>query len=73
MSQKAASWRCIVVDNGDSADGRALLDRLPTLENRIRVVRPHINLGYFGGARYGLRTWCEAGMEIPEWTIVSNA
>jgi GT2 family glycosyltransferase len=73
ISQKAASWRCIVVDNGNSTEGRALLDRLPILENRIMIVRPHINLGYFGGARYGLRTWCEAGAEIPEWTIVSNA
>lgn len=72
ISQKAASWHCIVVDNGDSADGRMLIDRLPILEDRIRIVRPEINLGYFGGARYGLRAWCETGMEIPEWTIVSN-
>ncbi len=73
MSQKVASWRCIVVDNGDSTSGCALLDKLPIHENRIRIVRPDANLGYFGGIRYGLRTWREAGMEIPEWTVVSNA
>lgn len=73
ISQKMTAWRCILVDNGDSADGRTLLDKLPVLENRIQIVRPLMNLGYFGGARYGLRTWCEAGREIPEWAIVSNA
>ena len=73
MSQTIATWRCILVDNGDSSGGRTQLDKLPTLENRIQIVRPLMNLGYFGGARYGLRAWCEVGGEIPEWVIVSNA
>ena len=73
IAQKCTAWRCVLVDNGDNAAGRALLDRLPDLEDRIRIVRPQVNLGYFGGVRYGLDSWSGGGAKIPEWTIVTNA
>jgi GT2 family glycosyltransferase len=73
MTQQMTTWRCIVVDNGDSLEGRVLLDKLPGLERRITLCRPKMNLGYFGGARYALSTWVREGANLPEWTIISNS
>lgn len=72
IAQEFASWHCVIVDNGDSAAGRALLDKLPDLEDRISIVRPDLNLGYFGGARYGIDSWSAGGEKTPAWTIVTN-
>lgn len=40
-------------------------------QGNCRVVQTHTNLGYFGGARYGLSLYL-AENPLPDWVIISN-
>ena len=55
----------LIVDNtvGDVADW-------PT-DSGFNVLRSNENLGYFGGARWGISNYLE-GHPLPDWVIVSN-
>jgi GT2 family glycosyltransferase len=61
----------IVVDN--SADLKTGADLIPLLEEfeRLKIVHPEKNLGYFGAAAKGLKVYLETA-ELPDWVIVSN-
>ncbi len=42
-----------------------------TGRGRVSVIRPHGNLGYLGGARYGLSRYLQAHV-LPDWIVISN-
>lgn len=59
----------VVVDNS-AQDGR--FEPRPTaLGERVQVATPERNLGYFGGAAFGLRTYV-GRHPLPDWVVVSN-
>jgi GT2 family glycosyltransferase len=63
--------RCVVVDNSEHSAVHPELAALARSDPRIAVWSAPGNLGYFGGARWGLeRAAEEAGQ--PDWVIVSN-
>lgn len=64
----AEQVQVVVVDNpGNSGE------RLPlgAVDSRVTYVQPRDNLGYIGGAAYGLAAFLRAH-SLPEWVIVSN-
>jgi GT2 family glycosyltransferase len=61
----------LVVDNTERSDENGLADRLRTVEHDVRCLRAPRNLGYFGGADYGLESYL-ANNSLPDWVIVSN-
>lgn len=64
--------RTIVVDNnGNEQSDKALL-KLARQDARVDVLNPRRNLGYFGGAEWGLRHHLNEA-HLPDWVIVSNA
>ncbi|MGD9991161.1 glycosyltransferase family 2 protein, partial [Pseudonocardia sp.] len=69
LTQNDPAWELVIVDNG-SGDDRALLDELAARE-RVRVVRPDNNLGYFNGAQFGVDD-LRVGPAAPEWIVVCN-
>jgi GT2 family glycosyltransferase len=60
----------LIIDNSPEEKCNQLIDIHETAQ--IWCVEPHENLGYFGGARYGLEYYCK-NHELPNWIIVSNA
>ena len=64
----AEKARVVVVDNPDNSAERL---SLATIDFRVTCVRPRQNLGYMGGAAYGLSHFL-TGHSLPEWVIVSN-
>lgn len=67
----AADQRIIVVDNSATPVLDGPLSVLEREDKRATVVRPGRNLGYLGGAAFGLRHYREVA-EVAEWTIVCN-
>lgn len=61
--------RIILVNNGDKIN--KLLADLCSNQQRIRFYQADKNLGYFGGAWWGLKQYLEE-FPMPEWIIVSN-
>ena len=59
------------VDNSDGDDRGDLERRLHSLQPSITVWNAPGNLGYFGGARYGLERAIESGAD-PDWVVISN-
>jgi len=43
----------ILIDNGNPSDVRAFLDRLPSEDPRVRIIRPGRNIGYAAGCNTG--------------------
>jgi GT2 family glycosyltransferase len=72
IEQTGTSWGLTLVNNDDDCDGTRLISGLEAADERIRVVHPSSNLGYFGGARYALNMHLEQTKHLPDWIIVSN-
>ncbi len=61
--------RTLIVDNSQPAANASAWASLS--QNNVEVVTPPDNLGYFGGAAYGLVQHLN-NQELPDWVIVSN-
>lgn len=62
----------IVVDNTVPPRVDSPLRRASESDERICVLYPDRNLGYFRGAAWGLRKYTDQFGGLPEWVIVSN-
>ena len=60
--------RVVVVNNPSSAGNGAPLN---TTDSRVACVQPNANMGYMGGAAYGLSDFLTDNA-LPDWVIVSN-
>lgn len=67
----AVDQRIIVVDNSTRPRLNGPLSTFEREDLRVSVVRPAKNLGYFGGAAWGLKHYREKA-KLAEWTIVCN-
>ena len=63
--------RVVVVDNGSDEAIDPPLASLADQDFRVSVLSPGANLGYYGGAAWGLQKYMET-MTLPEWIVVSN-
>jgi GT2 family glycosyltransferase len=63
-------WSVLVVDNTETGCDARLHD-LEAKYAFVTVLWPGANLGYFGGARYGM-DWYLRRARLPKWTVVSN-
>jgi len=61
----------ILVDNSESGDPDAFSRQIQEANPQIRCLEAPRNLGYFGGAQYGLKQYL-ASSEWPVWVIVCN-
>src|ERR1700737_4793505 len=61
----------VVVDNGSDQAIDPPLSCLAKRDSRVSVLSSEANLGYYGGAAWGLQKYLEA-RAIPEWIVVSN-
>ncbi len=59
----------VCVDNSENREKKDLLYQIS--DHRVQVIIPTKNLGYFGGANYGLDIFLKNN-SLPEWVIVSN-
>jgi GT2 family glycosyltransferase len=73
VSRLAGSQSCslVIVDNTENRAGDDLERRLRAANGGGEYVRAPENLGYFGGAEFGLNTYLESHI-LPEWVLVSN-
>jgi GT2 family glycosyltransferase len=70
-SPEASLISVIVVDNGGSGDRRDLAQRIEASSPSVQYLRAPSNLGYYGGACYGLEALGKTGREF-DWVIVAN-
>lgn len=61
----------MVVDNNEKAPSETLLSNLSEFDQCVQVGYPGKNLGYFGGAAWGLSQYL-IDKTLPDWIIVSN-
>lgn len=61
--------KIIVVDNSEDREERKFCSKI--LDHRVEIILPPKNLGYFGGANYGLEIFLRDN-SLPEWIVVSN-
>lgn len=61
----------MIVDNGSLDGGLDFLNQGEFDDLSVKVIASPGNLGYFGGASYGLKSWMD-DIFLPEWTIVTN-
>ena len=61
----------VLVDNSEKSDFTFFLDRIAEVNPEVRCIAAPKNLGYFGGANYGLNFYLE-NRSIPDWIIVCN-
>ena len=61
----------VVVDNSVREFPEPKLDSLSSSDPRVRVLHPKRNLGYFGGAAWGLRQHLSAA-PLTDWVVVAN-
>lgn len=61
----------ILVDNSDRGDPRAFNRLIHEANPDVRCVQAPGNLGYFGGANFGLKQY-RADFPLPEWVVVCN-
>lgn len=71
IAQKERSWLLAIVDNGSSLAGASLLRAL-TREERVILLHPRGNLGYFGAAQWGYRTIVQGESLRANWVVVCN-
>ncbi len=63
--------RIVVVDNGSDEATDPPLIAIGEHDFRVSILSTGANLGYYGGAAWGLQKYLET-MSIPEWIVVSN-
>jgi GT2 family glycosyltransferase len=61
----------ILVDNTERDDPEAFARMIHAVNPDIRCVRAPANLGYFGGANFGLKLYL-ADFPLPQWVIICN-
>jgi len=61
----------ILVDNSERVDPDGFSQQILEANAQIRCLKAPHNLGYFGGADYGLKQYL-ANSELPDWVIVCN-
>lgn len=61
----------ILVDNTDREDSSKFFGRIWNEWPGVRCVKPSKNLGYLGGAHFGLTEYLKSS-DYPDWIIVSN-
>lgn len=61
----------VIVDNSERTDSSAFFAALCSENKHALCVKPPTNLGYFGGAKFGLEAYLEAHA-YPAWVIVAN-
>ena len=61
----------IVVDNSERDDADGFARHIRDANSNVQCVRAPRNLGYFGGADYGLRRHLETAA-LPNWVVVCN-
>lgn len=69
--QTDKSWLLAIVDNGSNTSGADDLRRL-TMDERVLLLHPGTNLGYFGGASWGYDELTRQSAWSPDWVIVCN-
>lgn len=62
----------VLVDNSERSESTSFFEHARTEYPGTICLKPSSNLGYFGGARFGLTTYYELGGLEPDWVIVSN-
>lgn len=72
LSQNHSSAiQVLVVDNSTVKPPNVKLHPLQGDNNQVTILYPERNLGYFGGAAWGLKRYLETE-ELPEWVLVTN-
>lgn len=61
----------VLVDNTQDDNGKVLSEFLDQEAVDFLYVKTPQNIGYFGGASYGLKVYLEKN-DLPDWVIVSN-
>lgn len=61
----------VVVDNSGHGEDDCPLNEIESNIDNVHVYKSENNLGYFGGASWGLEKYLTTS-EMPEWIIVSN-
>ena len=61
----------VMVDNSEREDPEAFARMIYAVNPEIRCVRAPANLGYFGGANFGLKQYL-ADFPLPQWVIICN-
>ena len=64
--------KVVLVDNSERSESTAFFEQAQIEYPEIICLKPSSNLGYFGGARFGLNTYRENGGLEPDWVMVSN-
>lgn len=67
----SSALRVLIVDNSTIEPPNTKLQSLQKESTQIRVLYPKKNLGYLGGAAWGLEVFL-ANQDLPDWVIVSN-
>ncbi len=68
---EANRMQILVVDNTEESNKSQLLHQFDSPNGSVRVLRPGKNIGYFGGAAWGLKKLLEKDV-LPDWVAVSN-
>lgn len=61
----------VLVDNSEGTNSSKLFGKIWADNPDVMCLKPPSNLGYFGGANFGLKEYL-ACQELPDWVIVSN-
>ena len=61
----------VLVDNSERDDPEAFARMIHEVNPDIQCVRPPANLGYFGGANFGLKQYL-VDFPLPQWVIICN-
>ncbi|MDI6891116.1 MAG: glycosyltransferase [Thermodesulfovibrionales bacterium] len=65
------SQKVIIVDNSESPSFDSPLYNLFKSDSRVLIINSGKNLGYYGGAAWGLREYIKE-FPLPEWIIICN-
>ncbi len=63
--------KIVLVDNSERADSAELFDQILAENPSVRCLKPPTNLGYLGGAAYGLKHCTSPGHSF-DWVMISN-
>jgi len=61
----------VIVDNTERKRNDAFFKIIVGENQQLKYIKTPFNMGYFGGANYGLKTYLENN-DFPDWVVVSN-
>jgi GT2 family glycosyltransferase len=61
----------VLIDNSERSDNTELFDQVLSKNSHVRCIKPATNLGYFGGAHFGLMQCKRSGQDF-DWALVCN-